>query len=300
MSSPSRNACFSDGNVGDLGQQPQLDLRIVRRHQLVAGRRDEGAADLAAVLGAHRDVLQVRLVRRQPSGGGRRQRVGRVHAMGLRIDVGRQRVGIGRFQLRDLAPFQNLLREIVALLGEIVEHLRRGRPRAGLGLGAAGQAHLAEEDVADLLGAADIDRLARDLLDFGLDPRGGLREIARQPRQHLAVDRDAAAFHPRQHATPAAAPASRRPRSCARRRGAASARATAAGSTSASSAEYSVALSIATWSKVSLLLPLPMSSPWAIMAWPSQRLGERIEPMRSCGRHRAHRTSAARRRNCAA
>ena len=132
-------------------------------------------------------------------GRGRRQRVGRVDAMGLRMHVGRQRVGIGRFQFRNLPPFQDLLREFVTLLGELVEDLRRGRPRAGLGLGAAGNSHLAEQDVADLLGAADIDRLARDLLNFGFDPRGGLGEFARQPRQHLAVDRNAAAFHPRQH-----------------------------------------------------------------------------------------------------
>ena len=87
----------------------------------------------------------------------------------------------------------------MALLGEFVEHLRGGRPRAGLGLAAAGQTHLAEDDVAELLGAADIDRLAGDLLNLGFDPRGGLGEIARQPRQHLAVDRDAAPLHPRQH-----------------------------------------------------------------------------------------------------
>ena len=98
--------------------------------------------------------------------------------MGLRVDVGRQRVGIGRFQFRDLAPLQNLLRKLVALFGEVVEDLRRGRPRAGLGLGAAGYAHLAEQDVADLLGAADIDRLTRDLLQLGLDAGGGLGEIA--------------------------------------------------------------------------------------------------------------------------
>ena len=196
---PVAEGLLQHGNVGDLGQQPQLDLRIIRRHQLVAGRGDKGAADLAAVLGAHRNVLQVRLVRRQPSGGGRRQRVGGVDAMGLRMHVGRQRVGIGRFQFRDLPPLQDLLRKFVALLGEFVEDLRRGRPRAGLGLGAAGNSHLAEQDVADLLGAADIDRLAGDLLELGFDPRGGLGEIARQPRQHLAVDRDAAPLHPRQH-----------------------------------------------------------------------------------------------------
>ena len=115
------------------------------------------------------------------------------------MNVGRQRVGIGRFQFRDLAPFQDLLRKFMALFGEVVENLRRGRPGAGLGLGAAGDSHLAEQDVADLLRAADIDRLARELLNLGFDPRGGLGKIARQPRQHLAVDRDAAPFHPRQH-----------------------------------------------------------------------------------------------------
>ena len=61
MSSPSRNACLQRRDVGDLGEQPQLDLRIVGRDQLVARRRHEGAADLAAFLGADRDVLQVRL-----------------------------------------------------------------------------------------------------------------------------------------------------------------------------------------------------------------------------------------------
>ena len=299
MSSPSRNACLQHGNVGDLGQQPQLDLRIVRRHQLVAGRRDEGAADLAAVLGANRNVLQVRLVRRQPARGGRGQRVGRVHAMGLRMDIFRQRVGIGRFQFRDLPPFQNLLRKFVALLGEFVEDLRRGRPRAGLGLGAAGHSHLAEDDVADLLGAADIDRLARDLLKLGLDARRGLGEIARQPRQHLAVDRDAAPLHPRQHAD-------QRPfqrlvdrRSCARRRAAASARATAARSRRRfrpnrrspcrSRPDRRSACSCRCRSARHSRSRRGRTS--ARPATPARA---------SCARHRAHRTSTARRRCCAA
>ena len=50
-----------------------------------------------------------------------------------------------------------------------------------------------------MFGAADIDRLAGDFLNLGFDPRRGLGKVARQPRQHLTVDRDAAPFHPRQH-----------------------------------------------------------------------------------------------------
>ena len=38
----------------------------------------------------------------------RRQRVAGVDAVGLRIDVARQRVGVGRLELRDLPPFENL------------------------------------------------------------------------------------------------------------------------------------------------------------------------------------------------
>ena len=187
-------------HVGDFREQPQLDLRIIRRDQLVAGGCDEGAADLAAVLGTHRDVLKVGFVRRQPPRRGRRQRIGGVDTMGLRMHVVRQRVGIGRAQFRDLPPVENLARQFVALLGQLIQHLRRGRPRAGLGLRAPRQAHLAEQHVAELLRAADVNFLAGDLADLGLDARGGLREIRRQSRQHLAVDRNAAPLHPRQHA----------------------------------------------------------------------------------------------------
>ena len=66
----------------------------------------------------------------------------------------------------------------MTLLGELIEDLRRRRPCAGLGLAAAGNCHLAEDDVADLFGATGVDRLASDLLNFGLDPRGGLGEFA--------------------------------------------------------------------------------------------------------------------------
>ena len=131
--------------------------------------------------------------------GGRGQRVAGVDALGLRIDVVRQRVGVGRAQLRHLPPVQNLLRQLVALLGQVFQHLRAGRPLAGLGLGAAGQAHLAEQDVAQLLRAAGIDRRAGELVDLVLEPGLLLRELAGQPRQHLAVDRDAAPLHARQH-----------------------------------------------------------------------------------------------------
>ena len=128
----------------DLGEKPQLDLRIVRRNELHPRRGDKRAADLAAVLGADRDVLQIRLRRRQPSGRGRSQRVIGVHAVRGRIDEAGQRIGIGRFQFRNLPPVQNLLRQLMALLGQLFQHARAGGPLPGLGPRAARQPELAE------------------------------------------------------------------------------------------------------------------------------------------------------------
>ncbi len=55
--------------VGIMGQDPQLDLRIIgRQEQPARPARDERLADLAAFLGADRDILQVGVARAQPAG----------------------------------------------------------------------------------------------------------------------------------------------------------------------------------------------------------------------------------------
>src|SRR5262249_33245140 len=164
-------------DAGDFGKEPQFDLRIIGGNELVAVSGDEGTPDLAALLGADRNVLQVRLGRRQTAGRSRRQRVARMHAMGLGIDVAWQRVGVGRLELRNLSPVENFTRQRVPLLGEIVENPRAGRPLTGLGLSAAGKPEFAEQDVAELLGTARVERLAGERLDLGLERAGALREF---------------------------------------------------------------------------------------------------------------------------
>ena len=47
----------------------------------------------------------------------------------------------------------------MTLLGQVVEDARAGRPLAGLGFGAAGKPELSEQNVAELLRAAWIERL---------------------------------------------------------------------------------------------------------------------------------------------
>ncbi len=118
--------------------------------------------------------------------------------MRARIDVARQRVGISRFQLRDLPPIENARGEFVALFRQVFEHARRRRPRTGLRLAAARQLHLAEQDVAELLWRTKIERLAREHVDVGFEPRHVLREFAGKARENGAVDGDAAPLHARQ------------------------------------------------------------------------------------------------------
>ena len=198
-------------DVGDVGEHAQLDLRIVGRDAACARRGDEGGADLAALLGADRDVLQVRLGRGQPARRRRGQRIGGVHAAGLRVDVARQRVRVGRLQLGELAPFEDPARQLVALLGEILEHAGRVDHCAGRGLLAAGQAHLAEQDVAELLRRAEVEALAGE--SRGSRPRARAAFCANSPDRRDRICRsidDAAPLHPRQHRRRAAAPASRR------------------------------------------------------------------------------------------
>ena len=182
-----------------MGEQAQFDLAVVGGDELAPLRRDEGAADLAPFLGADRNVLQVGLRRRQAPGRGRGERVGRVDAAGSRIDEARQSVGVGRLQLGDLPPFEHARRQLMALRGEVLEHARGRRPGAGRGLLAAGQAHLAEQDVAELLRRAGVEGRADDFVDLGLERGHALRELARHARQDGAVDRDSAPLHARQH-----------------------------------------------------------------------------------------------------
>ena len=73
--------------VRHMGEHAQLDLRIVSGEQEIAGApRNEGSADFLADLGANRDVLQIRIGRREPAGRRHSLIEARVHAMGLRID----------------------------------------------------------------------------------------------------------------------------------------------------------------------------------------------------------------------
>jgi hypothetical protein len=138
---------FQLGHVGHIGGEPQFDLTVIRRQQQIAGLGDEGAADATALLGADRDVLEVGVVRRKPSGRRDGERVGGVHPPAVAVDFFAQCIGIGRFELAELAPFEDMTGHLVQRR-ELLEDRSVGAVGAGLALLATGQAEFLEQHIA--------------------------------------------------------------------------------------------------------------------------------------------------------
>ena len=120
------------GILRQMGKDAQLDLRIVGTQQDMARRRVECLADLATLLAPHRDVLQVRRIRREAAGGGPGLPVRRVDASVGRVDGIAQGVQIGRDQLLQLAVLKDHPRDHrvglrrVFLLNQLVKHFAIG------------------------------------------------------------------------------------------------------------------------------------------------------------------------------
>ena len=109
MSSSRSKAAHIDGVLRIVGQDAQLDLRVVGGEQLPAGLAgDERGADFAAFVGADRDVLQVRVAGAEPAGGGDDLVERRVNAARLGVDHRRQGVDVGALELRVLAVLDDL------------------------------------------------------------------------------------------------------------------------------------------------------------------------------------------------
>ena len=199
MSIPSAEGLSERVDAGDVGEDAQLDLRIVGGEQHVAGRGDEGAADAPAFLGADRDVLQVGVVGGEPSrvGGGHGE--GRVHAPGRRVDVLDQRVRVGALELGELAPVEHAGRQVVALRRKLLQNVGAGAVGAGLALAPGLQAHLVEQHLAELLGRADGEGMAREGVNLAFQRLSAAGEVRRERDELTLVDQDAGGFHPGQH-----------------------------------------------------------------------------------------------------
>ena len=81
---------------------------------------------------------------------------------------------------------------------QVLEHRRIGRV-AGLGPLALGQVQLEEQDLFELLGAAEVELVPDVGVDLRLEPGDLGRELGRQDLERLEVERDAGRLHPGEH-----------------------------------------------------------------------------------------------------
>ncbi len=136
----------------------QFDLRIVRRHDHRSRRRDEGFADAAAFRGAHRYVLQVRIVARQPPGHRHRLRVVGMHAARRRVHHLRQLVGVRGLEFCQPAVLEYQLRQRM-IEREFLQDIFVGGRLAARRLFLHRQALALEQDLLELLGRIEVERL---------------------------------------------------------------------------------------------------------------------------------------------
>ncbi len=128
------------------------------------------------------------------------KRVGGVDAAGLGLDVGRQDVGIGRFELGELAPVENALGErrcpVAARSSSTLAPVAQAPVLVFV---PPARPNLPNRMSPSCLGEPRLKFSPAMLVHLGLEAAERLGEIAGQARQDLPVDRDAALLHAGEH-----------------------------------------------------------------------------------------------------
>ena len=189
---PGRQRVDQPGVAREVGNAAQLHLVVVGHQEGAALRRHEGAPELLALLGAHRDVVQVGAVRRNAAGPGHRLPEGRVDTP-VRGDLGQQGLAVGRAELLHLAVGQQRINDRM-IAPQALERLGIGR-EAGLGLLARGEAELVVEHGPQLGRRVDVELVAGVLLHLRLQRGGRLLQRVGDRLELGPVDADAGHFH---------------------------------------------------------------------------------------------------------
>ena len=155
--------------------EAQFDLTIVSRKQDISRLGHKSLADLPTYRCADWNVLQIGICRRKPPSLRAHKAVAGVHAARAGIDLRLQCVGVGRFQLGKMPPFQHLFSDRCSfwIAAQFLQCRMVGRVGAAFSFLPAFEAHLVEENFTQLLGRTDCELFSSGLVNLLLE-RGGL------------------------------------------------------------------------------------------------------------------------------
>ena len=168
----------------------QFDLGIVRTRNHPARRRHKSFAHAAAFRRTDGDVLQVRVVAAQPTGHGHGLGIVGVHPACARVGQLGKFVGVGAFEFGQPAVLQQFGGQWV-VFGQFFEHFFVGAACAGSGFLDHGHTQFVEENFTQLLGAAQVKRLACDLVRFRFQLQDALAQFMALRSQCGRVDQHA-------------------------------------------------------------------------------------------------------------
>ena len=181
-----------------MGHYSQLYLRVVRTEKYVARFRNKRFPNLASVFPAHRNILQVRVARRQAPRRRNRLIKRRVQVSRLRIHEFGQGFHIRAQQLLESAMRQYLPDNFM-LVREAHEHFFRRRVLAALRLfRLLVNFKFAEKHLAHLFRRGNHKRVARQLIYFRLQLDHTRRKLAADLLQGIGVEANPVALHPSQ------------------------------------------------------------------------------------------------------
>ncbi len=184
-----------------VGDHAQFDLAVVgAQQQVLVAARYEGLSDLAPLLGADGDVLQVGLVAGQAACGRHRLAEIGMDAPCDGVHLPRKRIDIGALQLLQLAVFQDGLHDGMGVL-QRAQHILAGGvlARARL-LRRLADPQLFEQDLAQLPGRVEIETHPGQFHDPFIEREQFLVQFPAERLQHAHIERDTLPLHVGQYA----------------------------------------------------------------------------------------------------
>ena len=180
-------------------QRAEVYLRVVGGEQLPLGPPlgNERTAHAQPKLGAHRYVLELGVVARQPPCRRTRLVIRRVDAARAQVHLERQRVHVGRLQLRKSTVVQDVIDDRVDV-AESLQDRRVGRV-ALLRLASARQPPFLEQQVPELGRRVDVELVPHCLVRRPLRRLDLNDQLLVELRQHRCVDGYAVDLDLRQH-----------------------------------------------------------------------------------------------------